>query len=152
MVLRTTSLARDPAHLRPKTRGIRGELNPLPPGSRPGMHEPVHHGHHVSRSRAHGAEDHGAVKENRTPVTSLARSHTTTVLPPQRSSEQGVVVGWGSDFDSDNPRPPAHSAERRGVAPRYLLCKSRVLLLDDRPKRMLTARIQKKLRNHRTKA
>lgn len=40
-----------------------------------------------------GRRRSGAVKENRTPVASLARSHTTIVLPPQ-ISEQGLPWGF----------------------------------------------------------
>ena len=86
----------------------------------------------------------GAAEENRTPVASLARSHTTTVLPPQirrtnwlwqapKGPAAAVRRGMGSGLLTDNPRLPAHPVERRGVAPRYLPCKGRVLLLNDRP-------------------
>lgn len=86
----------------------------------------------------------GAAEENRTPVASLARSHTTTVLPPQirrtnwlwqapTGPAAAVRRGMGSGLLTDNPRLPAHPVERRGVAPRYLPCKGRVLLLNDRP-------------------
>lgn len=55
------------------------------------------------------------------------------------AKSQANKIGRGmcsrSEYQSDNPRSTARPVERRGVAPRFLPCDGRVLLLDDRPDR-----------------
>jgi hypothetical protein len=62
----------------------------------------------------------------------LAHYHYATTAGSMNKGRRGRAV-----FKAGNPRAPAHRVERRGLAPRSLPCKGRVLLIE-RPSRYRT--------------